>query len=283
MPENGYADLVLPVLLARARLSHTREIRRRLSAAGFDDMPRAGVRVIGRLARGATTVGEVAAYDTSKQAASRLVDSLVMRGYVERTADPDDRRRMNVVLTERGRAAAAEVLAAIDDVDRRFLDAVGPGEARRMRRALAALCALGDGDALPRRREPTAEDAAAGYAEGKICYLELPSDDPERSAAFYRTVFGWGVRARGDGALAFDDGAGAVGGTWVTGVPPESEPRTIVYVMVAEAEATLRAVTAAGGRVVEPVGRHLPEITARIADPYGNVLGIYQERTLSPG
>jgi uncharacterized protein len=244
------------------------------------NMPRAGVRVIGRLARGATTVGEVAAYDTSKQAASRLVDSLVMRGYVERTADPDDRRRMNVVLTERGRGAAAEVLAAIDEVDRRFLDAVGPDEARRMRLALAALCALGDGEAPPPRPDATAEDAAAGYAEGRICYLELPSDDPERSAAFYRAVFGWTTRERGDGALAFD-GAGTVGGVWVTGVPPESDPRAIVYVMVADAQRTLRAVEEAGGRVVEPAGRHLPEITARVADPYGNVLGVYQEPTLA--
>ena len=96
-------DLALPTLLAQARLTHVREIRRRLAAAGFDDMPPTGVRVIGRLARGGTTVGEVAgAYDASKQAASKLVDSFVMRGYVDRVPAQEDRRRMNVVLTERG-------------------------------------------------------------------------------------------------------------------------------------------------------------------------------------
>lgn len=274
-------DLALPTLLAQARLTHVREIRRRLAAAGFDDMPPTGVRVIGRLARGGTTVGEVAgAYDASKQAASKLVDSLVMRGYVDRVPAQEDRRRMNVVLTERGRAAAREVRAAIDDVDARFIEAVGQRDAYRMRQLLAVLAALDD-DGGPEVPDPPAENAT-GYAEGKLCYVELPADDPERAAAFYRTVFGWRTRTRGDGTLTFEDGAGAVAGTWVTGVPPESDPRAVVYVMVADAESTLRAVTANGGRVVEPVGRHLPEVTARIADPYGNVLGIYQERALTP-
>ncbi len=282
MAVEDYTGLALPVLLAQARLAHVREIRRRLAAAGFDDMPPSGVRVIGRIARGGTTVGEVAgAYDASKQAASKLVDALVMRGYVHRVPATEDRRRMNVVLTERGRAAAAEVRAAIDDVDARFIAAVGRRDAYRMRQLLAVLAALGDVAALQPVPDPPAEEAATGYAEGKLCYVELPADDPERAAAFYRAVFGWRTRTRGDGSLAFDDGAGAVAGTWVTGVAPESDPRTLIYVMVADAEATLRAVAANGGRVVEPVGRHLPEITARFADPYGNVLGIYQERALT--
>ena len=38
----------------------------------------------------------------SKQAAGQLVDSLVVRGYLDRTVDPDDRRRLIVTLTERG-------------------------------------------------------------------------------------------------------------------------------------------------------------------------------------
>jgi uncharacterized protein len=42
-------------------------------------------------------------------------------------------------------------------------------------------------------------------ANGKVCYLEIPAVDVERSADFYRDVFGWAIRRRGDGALAFDD------------------------------------------------------------------------------
>ena len=32
---------------------------------------------------------------------------------------------------------------------------------------------------------------------GKICYVEMPATDIERSAAFYRAVFGWTIRIRG--------------------------------------------------------------------------------------
>ena len=49
---------------------------------------------------------------------------------------------------------------------------------------------------------------------GKICYLEIPSMTAESSAEFYRSIFGWKVRPRGDGNLAFDD-PGGVSGTWV--------------------------------------------------------------------
>lgn len=40
---------------------------------------------------------------------------------------------------------------------------------------------------------------------GKICYLEIPANRAEDSARFYSDIFGWKVRERGDGNLAFDD------------------------------------------------------------------------------
>jgi uncharacterized protein len=53
----------------------------------------------------------------------------------------------------------------------------------------------------------------------KICYLEIPANDIRESAGFYEQVFGWKIRRRGDGSIAFDDGVGEVSGTWVTGRP----------------------------------------------------------------
>jgi predicted enzyme related to lactoylglutathione lyase len=115
-------------------------------------------------------------------------------------------------------------------------------------------------------------------ANGKICYLEIPAVDIPRSAAFYEAVCGWSTRKRGDGRLAFDDGVGQVSGTWVTGRPPAGQPGLLVYIMVDDVAATLDAVVAHGGQVVQPIGGDAPEITARFRDPAGNVLGLYQER-----
>ncbi len=112
---------------------------------------------------------------------------------------------------------------------------------------------------------------------GKICYLEIPAVDIARSAEFYREVFGWNVRQRGDGHTAFDDGVGEVSGTWVTGRHPASQLGLLVYVMVDSVEATLALVKANGGEIVQPIGMDAPEITARFRDPAGNVFGLYQE------
>src|SRR5262249_23985438 len=43
----------------------------------------------------------------------------------------------------------------------------------------------------------------------RMCYLEIPAADPEKSADFYEKVFGWNIRKRGSGRPSFDD-AGVV-------------------------------------------------------------------------
>lgn len=114
-------------------------------------------------------------------------------------------------------------------------------------------------------------------ANGKICYVEIPAADIARSANFYKRVFGWNVRQRGDGSTAFDDTTGEVSGSWVRGRPPASKPGLLIYIMVDDVAATLEVIVANGGEAVQPIGGDAPEITARFRDPAGNVLGLYQE------
>jgi uncharacterized protein len=114
------------------------------------------------------------------------------------------------------------------------------------------------------------------FGNGKICYLEIPAADISRSSEFYRKVFGWSVRRRGDGSVAFDDGVGEVSGTWVTGWPPHTGPGIVVHIMVDSAEATMQAIVAEGGEIVQRPGAAASEITARFRDPAGNLFGIYQ-------
>jgi uncharacterized protein len=113
---------------------------------------------------------------------------------------------------------------------------------------------------------------------GKICYVEVPAQDVERSAAFYQAVFGWRIKRRGDGCMAFDDSTGEVSGSWRLGRPPSTDPGLLIYIMVDSVAATLDAIRAHGGEMVQPIGGDAPEITARFRDPGGNVIGLYQER-----
>jgi uncharacterized protein len=119
-------------------------------------------------------------------------------------------------------------------------------------------------------KEPT-------YGNGKICYIELPAVDVAQSATFYKNVFDWNIRRRDNGSIAFDDSVGEVSGTWVTGRNPHTETGLLVYIMVYNMNDAIELVTKNGGKIVQPVGKDLPEITARFSDPAGNVLGLYQQ------
>jgi predicted enzyme related to lactoylglutathione lyase len=115
------------------------------------------------------------------------------------------------------------------------------------------------------------------YGDGKICYVEIPARDAKRSAEFYEKVFGWQLRRRGDGSIAFDDGVGQVSGTWVTGRDPSTTVGILIYLMVDDITATIEKLVADGGELVQPVGVDAPEITARFRDPGGNIIGLYQQ------
>lgn len=148
-----HAGVVTPALLRHARNTYGAAMRGALAAAGYDDVPRNGMYVIGGLALGGGDVplGQlVRELRISKQAAGQLVDTLVMRGYLERAVDPEDRRKLNITLTERGRAAAATQAIARERVDADLAARVGPADVEIMRRSLAALIDIGhaeEGDA----------------------------------------------------------------------------------------------------------------------------------------
>lgn len=113
---------------------------------------------------------------------------------------------------------------------------------------------------------------------GKICYLEIPADRAEDAAGFYSALFGWKVRERGDGNLAFDD-SGAVSGTWVKGEDHGPGERTRVYIMVDSIAESLQGIVARGGRVLTPrtdIGSGMGAFAA-FADPVGNEWGLYEE------
>jgi len=138
----------LPALLRAARGAYGSAIREDLDEAGCDDVPRNGIYVIGAIARTEAPLSDIIGQlGVSKQAAGALVDTLVIRGYLERTVDPDDRRRLRIGLTERGEAAAVVVRAAVERVDAALLARVGPERVAHTRATLASLITIGDLDA----------------------------------------------------------------------------------------------------------------------------------------
>jgi DNA-binding MarR family transcriptional regulator len=143
-PVSPIEDWPLPALLRGARSTYGSAIRGALSEPGYDDLPPNGPYVIGAIARTAAPLGSVIRQlGVSKQAAGQLVDTLVGRGYLERSVDPTDRRRLVVRLTPRGEEAAGAVRAAADALEAELVAEVGSDQVRTARRVLATLVRRG--------------------------------------------------------------------------------------------------------------------------------------------
>jgi predicted enzyme related to lactoylglutathione lyase len=120
------------------------------------------------------------------------------------------------------------------------------------------------------RKEPKMADRK--QLPGKFVWFELVSKDAKKAQAFYGEVLGWKVQQFPMGSSTYD--MIYAGDTMIGGYAhPKSDRQPshwISYVSVDDVDATVKAATANGGKVVEApydiptVGR-----TARIADPQG--------------
>jgi len=139
-----YDQISIPALLRHARHTYGKAMRSALEEAGYDDIPANGLYVIGGLAvDGDVPLGRlVKQLGISKQGAGQLVDTLVMRGYLSRMVDDNDRRQLVVALTDRGRAAAEIQARARDRVDAELVARVGEDDVRAARRSLGVLIEL---------------------------------------------------------------------------------------------------------------------------------------------
>jgi DNA-binding MarR family transcriptional regulator len=134
----------VPQLLREARAVYRDAVRQALEAAGCDDIPRNAVFVLADLDPSAaeptfsSQADVVGSLGLSKQAASQLIDTLVLRDYLERRNDPVDRRRMEVRLTARGRRASIAIHNAVDAIDTKIANLITTEELDGFRAGLAA-------------------------------------------------------------------------------------------------------------------------------------------------
>jgi DNA-binding MarR family transcriptional regulator len=142
-PPPEHDEVPIPALLRAARGAYAHAVRSRVEAAGFDDLPRNGAYVLGGMANRGGSAGDVIRQlGVTKQAASQLVDTLVVRGHLERRVNEDDRRRTTLELTDRGRATASAVRQGVDSVDAELARLLSSAERTGLRAGLEALCEI---------------------------------------------------------------------------------------------------------------------------------------------
>jgi DNA-binding MarR family transcriptional regulator len=146
--DDAHLQLQLAALLRLARNSLARRIRSALTDAGYEDLPANGPYVISATSvTGVALAAIIERLGLSKQASGHLVDLLVLRGYLDRHVDPDDRRRLIVSPTERGSDAAGVIRKAADLLEARLVAVVGAADVEAARRTLACLATMGIDDA----------------------------------------------------------------------------------------------------------------------------------------
>jgi DNA-binding MarR family transcriptional regulator len=147
-------------LMRIARNVYRNSVRQALERAGCDDIPRTAIFMLAELRHDGpespfmAQADVVASLGSSKQAASQLIDTLVVRNYFERRNDPADRRRMELRLTSRGLTAAIAVREAVDAIDAQVAGLISPEELQGFRAGLAVYLALDEAvnpsrDSLP--------------------------------------------------------------------------------------------------------------------------------------
>ncbi len=107
----------------------------------------------------------------------------------------------------------------------------------------------------------------------KLCHFEIGVRDQARAKEFYTQVFNWRFEMAGAGEMirTGDDVSGHLN---TLGHEPHNY--TIFYIMVEDVAAALAKAVALGGkRIVGPAPVPGGGTFAWLADPEGNILGVY--------
>jgi len=124
-----------------------------LAAAGFDDVGPSFGYVFRLLADGTCSLSELARHlQMTPPGALKLVDDMVAKGYVQRTADASDKRVKQLGLTPRGQAALTRARAFHVRCEQNLVKQLGARPVADTRRVLEALAAADTGTGIARPR-----------------------------------------------------------------------------------------------------------------------------------
>jgi predicted enzyme related to lactoylglutathione lyase len=123
-------------------------------------------------------------------------------------------------------------------------------------------------------KDSTHENPLARH--GGLSYLELPALDPAQSAAFYSQVLGWKIDQRSDDDFRFADGQGLLIGRWVRVDAVAQGRGPVPFYYVSDLDRAIEYVGECRCEVVEAVKLEGDLRLARVRDPAGNTLGLWQ-------
>jgi predicted enzyme related to lactoylglutathione lyase len=113
----------------------------------------------------------------------------------------------------------------------------------------------------------------------RVVHFEIPADNPERVAEFYKKVLGWVIQ-KWEGPVDYwlistgkNSEPGIHGG--IARKKDRPDPGVLVTAQVDSVDASLKKIIKAGGSIVVPK-RAIPGVgyQAYFRDPEGNVIGI---------
>ena len=137
---DNYDGIPLPALLHVTRGVYTDAAHQAQARVGCGDVPASGEFILSAMEWSGVSIDSIVRWlGVTKQTVSEAVDVLVARGYLERTEDPLDRRRVKLSLTDRGHVAGRAARAAIERVDSELRARVGTESIAHTRKTLIAL------------------------------------------------------------------------------------------------------------------------------------------------
>ena len=123
--------------------NHYVVIEQRLRDLGYTDLRHADTVVFENITPAGAHVSDIAKRSmVTKQAVAQTVDFLEERGYVERTADPNDARAKIVKLSRKGRRAAAVAKLLLIDMEEELARRLGEDKLECLRGALEEIASL---------------------------------------------------------------------------------------------------------------------------------------------
>jgi predicted enzyme related to lactoylglutathione lyase len=113
-----------------------------------------------------------------------------------------------------------------------------------------------------------------------VVHFEINGRDAKKTQAFYAELFGWEVDANNPmdyGMVSAQEGHGIGGGIQAG----QADPMVVIYVDVADLDATLKQAEALGGKTVMPPTEVPggPKL-AQFSDIDGNLIGLTQAGTM---